>query len=1450
MKRLNWKLVIGLAVGFLVTVVGGWGVHRLQISNTSHQLLEEGKRLHIEAVALKTKEPAKKAETFTMLKSAAEMLSFHLKFSPENPEIADEEALIYHEMIPLATPKEINETLRNAINAGEMTIVNFPQQQHEQVRRKLVDLYMAITQFDQASEHLESLLKDHPKDQELLMKRARCLAVLTENKEAADLLRATIKEDPHQIDAYVLLSAILRDRELDPTAANQVLDDLVAANPESYRAYLARGNAHLGNPLTEEKGRLDVEKALELAPKEIDVLLAKIRVVEQEDEPNKDEIAELRGLVEQAIKVDDKDERLYLAIWRLSQLDRNPEESLKVLEEGARQFPESSMILQLLAEQYFATNQIDKVREKIKELEKQKNVKPENIKFFQACVDMADRKWEDAVQKFNEVRPLMPNNVTSIDLRLGQLYRILDRPNEAKVVYERVVAMDPKSVPGRAGIAYAEFRLGRSTVALQLLNEVKTEMGVDRFAKNPELRNLYIDLQSDVMQSLPEHQRDMQSLNEVVQAAQGATQSADGKVSSNALLGQIQVLLVQGQTAEAKKLVEAALKQEPKHAGMWAILANLIADEPGGAPKALDLVRKKSAELNQPLQLRVMEISLVSNGSDKEQIAKDLQKLAEGVDSRPPAEQERVYRDLGAAYQRIGRLPDALTYWRKARKVQPSDSNILSQMFTAVRAGADDAMMQEVIGEIRQRFGADSEEVLVAEASRIISLVDAKQLPKEKLSDAKAKLQQLESRNSRSGPLARLQGDIARIEGDTAKCIEFLRQAVERNERDPVMIATLAHLLTIRGQQDEANQLLERLKAAGFEQYTKKVQNVQQAMEGNYDGLISILEQHLQKDDSDVTKWLDLAVVLRQAGRNSAAEERLRGATAKFPTDERSWVALIAHQAATNQPAKAEATLVEARKAVPADKLQATVAMAREAIGPPGQAAKEYELWLNSSPNDLRAMRAAASFRLTQVEQDAAQSETHLTAAIQILDRMIGMEASVAKEDRQFIAWARTRKAQSLGSTRRHRDFQAAIALLDENVKAGEDSSADRLLRAKMNATRREKVYQREGVRLLQQLRQQDLLSPTETLGLVQLLNDTGEWTQARTILSDLVESQPENPLFPAMMVKLLIDHNEVQQCSTYLDRLAKINPNSQYAISSRGRALLASGKVEEGVKTLKSLVPRPLPPGQENLLYGVAQLLDELKQTEAAEILYQEYYAARPASILTFAEFRARHGRTDAALDLCASAMSKGFPPSQVVHVGNAALRQAKPAPTPAQCKRVESWIDQGLASDPANAQTLKLMRAELFDLQGKYDEVERIYRDTLSDPDISDAQKALVGNNLGYLLAMRGQGDALDDALKMVNEAVDILGPTSDLLDTRAMVHLARKDSGKAIEDLEVALNEEPSGSKLFHLALAQMDAGLTEKAQASYQKAKDDYGFDAAELGALESKEFERLKGGLGL
>lgn len=1457
MKRLNVKLLIGLVAGSIIAVGGAFVIHRFQIRGTSQQLLTEGQRLHTEADKLKD-DPTKKKETYKQLKDAAEMLAFHLQMNPENVEAADEQALIYHEMIPLASDAtELFQAVQYAGSVGEKVITDHPQDAHKQLRQKLADLYMSqfYGRFSDAKRHLDVLLGSDKNNTALMLQLARCEANLPEQKASEDSLTRldeVLKADPKQIDAYILRAAVLRDRERDLPGASEVMDAMVAANQESYRAYLARANFNMQDPAKEELVKSDLDEALKLAPKQIEVITTAIKVLSKEDVPPPEQVTKLRVTVEEALKDNDNDERLYSAIWQITRLEGKPEEALKRLEDGAKKFPESQMLMVLLADQYFNTGQVDKVKEKVAELQKLRNPRTEIIKFLQARLAMAERKWEDAVKGLTEVRPLMTQNAVSIDLYLGQLYRILGRPNDAQSMYERVRVVDPKNIMARAGLADCTYRQGKPDEAIRQLEEIKLEIGLDRFAQNVELRNLYVELMKDHIGSQPEAQQDWAPVNELIAAANKAA-VASGATGGSTIAAEIQNLIAQKKYAEAKQKLEKVLKEEPKNASLWAIYFQIMADEPKGAERALEAVKTKSQELGQPLQLRVLEIALVSMGADKEQVASELQKLSVGIDKLNPAEQERLYRDFGAAFQRAGKLPEALANWRAARKVQPSDSSILRTMFAAVRATGTDAMMQEVIKEYIDRFGADSEEVLAAEAARIITLVDEKKLPPEKLDEAKAKLAQLEAQNSRSGPMARLRGDIAIIEKDNRKAVELMQQAVERGERDPVMIAKLAHLLSVQGNQQEADQLMARLKAAGYEEYSERFRRIELAQKGEYGPLIETLEDFLEREPNDLAKWLDLTTILREAGRDDDAEKRLREVVKRFPDDERSWVALVGFLSAKKSAPEAEAALAEAKRTIPKDKVLAVSAMCREKIGPAGQAAKEYDIWLAASPDDLRAMRTAAAFYSAQITEDPSNADAHRKSAMTLFDKMIAKSETAEKADQIQVAWARMMKAQALASTRNHRDFQEAVKLLDANREADLEASPDRVLRATMYAARPEKVYQREGASLLQQLQQEDLLNPTGKLALAQLLDQLGEWTRAKLLLIDLKEKEPNDATYPAVLIKMMIDHKEVDQTTAMLDDLVKKHPQTPVTKLTQARVAIAKGKAAEGVAMLKGLIPRPLPLAQSNYLLQIAKILEEVQQIDAAEELYREYYAARPTSILIYAAFRARNGRTDAALDLCDTAMSRGLSATEVVHVGNTALRSAKPAATPAQFLRVEKWIDQGLASaNPSDALTLKVMRAELLDLQGKYDDVERVYRDALAQKDISDAHRALVGNNLGYLLAMRNPAGspALDDALKMVNEAVDILGPTSDLLDTRAMVHLARKEPADAAKDLESSLAEEPSGAKFYHLALAQLDDGQKDKAQSSYKRAVDDYGFTPSDLSILERPQFDRLKTGLGI
>ena len=86
-----------------------------------------------------------------------------------------------------------------------------------------------------------------------------------------------------------------------------------------------------------------------------------------------------------------------------------------------------------------------------------------------------------------------------------------------------------------------------------------------------------------------------------------------------------------------------------------------------------------------------------------------------------------------------------------------------------------------------------------------------------------------------------------------------------------------------------------------------------------------------------------------------------------------------------------------------------------------------------------------------------------------------------------------------------------------------------------------------------------------------------------------------------------------------------------------------------------------------------------------------------------------------------------------------------------------------------------LLLVLAELHAQQRQYDKSIADYREILA----KDPRNYQAMNNLGLSLARAGQN--LDEALKLVNDALAISGPMAEVLDSRAVVHIARQEPEK---------------------------------------------------------------------
>ncbi len=121
--------------------------------------------------------------------------------------------------------------------------------------------------------------------------------------------------------------------------------------------------------------------------------------------------------------------------------------------------------------------------------------------------------------------------------------------------------------------------------------------------------------------------------------------------------------------------------------------------------------------------------------------------------------------------------------------------------------------------------------------------------------------------------------------------------------------------------------------------------------------------------------------------------------------------------------------------------------------------------------------------------------------------------------------------------------------------------------------------------------------------------------------------------------------------------------------------------------------------------------------------------------------------------------------------------------------------------------------------ELLGRTDAASEIYRAILARPSLPATMASRTSNNLAALLIDRGE---YDEARKLIDTAVEELGPHPTLLDTRGMLWLGLGETTKAIEDLKEA-SLVPEAAKHLHMATARFAARQVPECRAALAAAE---------------------------
>ncbi len=1257
--------------------------------------------------------------------------------------------------------------------------------------------------------------------------------------------------------------------------ADQTMDDMVALHEDDAQAFLARyryrSEYHLAGAID------DLDKALELAPENLEVCLAAAeRVVSSSiGVTDKTKVDELRSKAEafyrKAVAVAGEDIRPFLALGRMCRLGGRLDEAREVYEQGLEKVGRRNVELNLrLAEVLIDSGMADETaghiavaKEELKRFARR--LKPELRRSFQDRVDLLQGrvlvvagKYREALPHLERVRTL---GETSMPLEkhrhfvavyvLGQCYAGLGRWEQAARLWDDAAALRPDVVALHRAAAEAWRKSGQATRgAYQLEQALKYEDSAELWFQLAEVRL------KQQMLVLPRENRDWGPFTTALAEARKPNRKEPLSRPWRAGLLEVQCLVLRSVSEtgraelveQARQVMSQLAEQYPDAAEMWVSLALIYqrVEDPESADRAYGQVVRLEAKGAARYLVRGELLAARSEFEAAKKVILDGRMVVS------PTERRSLNMALVAIYLREGKLDQAVKQLTQLQVAEPKNVSLLQQLADLAFEQGDlkavevwEEKLHQIEGDAGLRWRYQRARRLLAQAKTAndASFAEARQLANELIS-------------ARPGwpPAVLLSAMLYHRIGRYSEAIDAYQEAIRSGERRLSVYERLIMLLVEAGRQAEVEAYLGQLQE--YVPVTEKLSGIEifaAARRGHIDQAIQAAQRGAERRPDDPIAHIWLGQMLAVAGKVTEAEVAMRKAIQLAPDSLQTHRALLMLLLRNDRPADArkmldqlhdDSTLPEAEKLF-------VMAQAYQQLDDRERAEKCYgdavaKVRASAKKDSKSASQQSAiltRWALYVASNDPAKAETLLREAVAV-DPQSG-------DARRCLAAI----LAAGGSDAQWAESQQLLAATSDKDKS---TTLDKRLSAAMSVRRGGKENLAKARRLLEELLgSPDTATDTDRLLLARLheaeaallrsearelaiQNKSSESSgRRRDADARIVSARKQYVSLAArslprvehlgVLVQFLLRQKEYKEAQRWIDQLVKRAPDDLGVARLNAQVMHATGRTHQ--------IPGMLEPVAQNLLANVHKATGEQGETEklgevklaltvggiyrAAELnevataWLRRAFDITPTAYVPLANCLAAEGRVSEAVQLCLDAENDDSTAKLPLALASLMVMGTASAE---DFRQVDPILSRAVRKHPDDLNLLSAV-ASVRVVEGRLNDAVDLYQRILGEmPD-----NLVVLNNLATILAE--QPDRLAAALNYIDRAIELSGPSPELLDSKGIILFQADRLAEAKTCLEAATwNPDADPRFFFHLAATYLRLNDLPKARETFQHAMD--------------------------